>query len=67
MPQLAEPQVYQIKGNEIKCPICRNDKFWLQKAQLNKATSSFFGLDWADKSATCLICSECTHISWFRG
>ena len=56
-----------VKGMEIKCLICSNDKFWLREAQLNTSTATFFGLDWANKSAHCLVCSECTHIMWFLG
>lgn len=62
-----EPQTVEIAGNSLCCPVCSNDVFWSKKAQLNSSVSSFFGLDWADKSATCFICSNCTHISWFLG
>ncbi|MEP6675941.1 MAG: hypothetical protein ABJA78_12325 [Ferruginibacter sp.] len=62
-----EPQPITVKGHQLNCPVCSNTYFWTRTAQLNKATSTFFHLDWADRSATCFVCSECTHISWFLG
>ncbi|NOZ46907.1 MAG: hypothetical protein GXO79_09005 [Chlorobi bacterium] len=62
-----EPQTVEVKGNPLKCPICGNAYFWTKKAQLNTAVATFFNLDWANKSATCFICSECTYIQWFLG
>jgi hypothetical protein len=62
-----EPKSYQIKGKQLVCPFCKCEKFWVRKAQLNSAVSTFFELDWTDKSATCFVCSECTHIQWFLG
>lgn len=62
-----EPQPVEVLGKELKCPVCSNQLFWSRKAQLNTAIASFFNLDWANRSATCFICSECTHISWFLG
>ncbi len=62
-----EPQTVEVKGNQLSCPVCKNSLFWAQQAQLNTAVASFFNVDWANKSATCFICSDCTHIMWFRG
>lgn len=62
-----EPQTVAVKGHTLICPICSNNLFWTRRAQLNSAVSTFFKLDWTDRSATCFVCSECTHISWFLG
>lgn len=62
-----EPQFVNVKGNLLKCPVCGNTSFWTRRAQLNTAVASFFNLDWANRSATCFVCSNCTHISWFLG
>ena len=62
-----EPQNVDVKGIELKCPVCNNKLFWTKRAQLNTAVASFFNLDWANRSANCFICSSCTHISWFLG
>jgi predicted nucleic-acid-binding Zn-ribbon protein len=63
----SDPQNVEIKGHELRCPICNNTSFWTKEAQLNTAVATFFNFDWANKSATCFICSECTYISWFLG
>jgi predicted nucleic-acid-binding Zn-ribbon protein len=63
----SDPQSVNIKGHELKCPVCSNTSFWTKRVQLNTAVATFFKLDWANRSAACYICSECTHISWFYG
>ncbi len=62
-----EPENVQIKGNKLVCPICSNNKFWHRRAQLNTAVATMFNFDWANPSAACFVCSECTYISWFLG
>jgi len=63
----AEPQMVAVKGHELRCPICNNAYFWTRRALLNTSMATFFNLDWANRSATCVACSDCTHISWFLG
>ncbi len=60
-----EPVQYEIAGGLFRCHTCKNDLFWKREAQLNTAVATFFNLDWANKSATCLVCSECSYIHWF--
>jgi hypothetical protein len=62
-----EPQPIEVNGRALRCIICSHNLFWVRNALLNKATSTFFNLDWADKSATCFVCAECTYIHWFLG
>lgn len=62
-----EPQPFNVKGIDLKCPVCSNDKFRTKQVLLNTAAMSFFNLDWANRNANCFICSECTHIMWFFG
>ena len=35
------------------------------RALLNTRTRSVFNVDWADPSASILICAECGRIEWF--
>lgn len=63
----AEPQSVEVKGHILKCPVCNNATFYSRKAQLNTSLATFFNLDWANRSATCFVCADCTHISWFLG
>ncbi len=62
-----EPQTIEVKGKQLSCPICSNTHFWTRNAQLNTSAATFFGLDWANRSAHCFVCSECTYIFWFLG
>lgn len=61
------PETIEIMGKNLTCPICANTYFWQRSAQLNTAVATFFNFDWANRSATCFVCSDCTHISWFLG
>lgn len=62
-----EPQTVQVKGNDLCCPVCSNKYFWSRNAQLNTWVASLFNFDWANRSARCFVCSDCTYIFWFLG
>jgi hypothetical protein len=62
-----EPKTYKVKGHELKCPICSNKFFRTKQVLLNTAVMSFFNLDWANRNATCFVCSDCTNMLWFFG
>jgi hypothetical protein len=62
-----EPVTIEVKGRQLICSHCGNQYFWQRQAQLNTSVASFFNLDWANKSAACCVCSECTQIIWFLG
>ncbi|MGO4543161.1 hypothetical protein, partial [Paenibacillus sp. 2TAB19] len=49
----------------LRCPCCQNDAFNKDYRQLNSRGATFFGVDWANKNATILVCQRCTYISWF--
>ncbi len=59
------PGEYQIAGRTIRCPHCEHQKFVLGRALMNSAGATFLNLDWADPSATTLVCAECGRIEWF--
>jgi predicted nucleic-acid-binding Zn-ribbon protein len=56
---------YQIMNKIIICPNCGHDKFEMKDVLLNTAGMSFLGLDWANRSASALICTNCTRIEWY--
>jgi hypothetical protein len=62
-----EPQPVTVYGNDLKCPVCGNNKFYKDRALMNKSMSTFFRMDWTDRSAFCFVCSNCTYIFWFLG
>ena len=59
------PGGYEVAGRPVRCPHCSHEKFVSGRALLNTAGRTFFNLDWADPSATTLICAECGRIEWF--
>jgi len=61
-----KPDTVMVKDRKLICPVCDNDQFIETRAQMNTAVASFFDLDFANKSARCFVCSECTYVFWFR-
>jgi predicted nucleic-acid-binding Zn-ribbon protein len=60
-----EPACYFAGGKQIACEHCGHQEFDEGQAQLNTAGMSFFGLDWANKTATTLMCDACGRIHWY--
>lgn len=58
--------IIEVAGRPLTCPVCSGQQFWRKKAQLNTAMATFFNLDWANHTATCLVCTQCSHIMWFH-
>lgn len=56
---------YQINGQDIRCIHCGHGHFEEGTAQLNTALLSFVNLDWANRSASVLMCKNCSYIMWF--
>jgi DNA-directed RNA polymerase subunit RPC12/RpoP len=60
-----EPQQVNVKGSRLTCTVCGHNIFKPRKAQLNTKVASLMNLDWANKSAFCYICANCSHMEWF--
>lgn len=60
-----EPESVEVCGKPFQCTVCGNDTFWRKQVQLNTAVATFLNFDWANRSATCAICSQCGYIHWF--
>lgn len=56
---------YQLQGRAIVCTHCGHNQFDQATALLNTPGMTFFGLDWANRSATLLSCKQCGRIEWF--
>ena len=54
-----------IRGRALTCQFCGHSDFHTRIAQLNTPGATFFGLDWANRSAICYICDACGYIHWF--
>lgn len=59
------PSEYSAGGKKVVCAHCGGSEFAEGSAQLNTAGMTFLSLDWADKSATTLACTNCGKIQWF--
>ncbi|MCL4549090.1 MAG: DNA-binding protein [Bacteroidetes bacterium] len=56
---------YKILDKKIICTHCGSDKFQIRDVPLNTPGMTFFGLDWANRDASALICTTCTGIEWY--
>lgn len=56
---------FRAGNSPIICPCCQNNTFDKDFRQLNSRGATFFGLDWANRNATILVCQNCTYIAWF--
>jgi len=59
------PSEYSAGGKKIVCAQCGGTVFAEGAAQLNTAGMTFLNLDWANKSATTLACTNCGLIQWY--
>ena len=59
------PAVAAGSSPSFRCLVCGGSHFDERQALLNTTMASFFNVDWANKSAVCLVCRECGYIHWF--
>lgn len=66
MPEFApETLRFEIGGVAVSCTTCAHDRFRQRTAQLNTTFATMFWLDWANRSATCLVCDNGGYILSF--
>lgn len=56
---------YTVAGKAVACAHCGHDHFVEGRALLNTAGMTFMNLDWANRSAATLTCTNCGRIEWF--
>lgn len=56
---------FHLKGKTISCLHCGHNEFEPGTALLNTPGMTFFSLDWANRTATILICTQCSRIEWY--
>ncbi len=56
---------YSVAGKPVACAHCGHDHFVEGRALLNTAGMTFMNLDWANRSAATLTCTNCGRIEWF--
>lgn len=60
-----EPESMTLREKPFRCQACGHDMFYRRRAQLHSGVATFFGLEWAGSTCTCVICSECGYVHWF--
>lgn len=64
--QISEaPDLYSLNGKQISCSHCSQNRFQKRDILLNTPGLTFFGLDWANRTAITLTCTTCGRIEWF--
>ena len=56
---------YAIGGKPVSCSHCGGEKFDSGSSLLNTRGLTFLGIDFANRGASLLICTTCTHVEWF--
>lgn len=56
---------YMVAAKAVACAHCGHDRFVKGRALLNTAGMTFLNLDWANRSAATLACTNCGRIEWF--
>ena len=60
-----DPVPVEVLGKPLRCLVCEGGLFRTREAQLNTAMASLLNVDFANPSATCHVCANCSHIHWF--
>ena len=60
-----EPEPATVLDKPMRCQVCGNEGFYKREAQLHTAGMTFFKLEWASPTCTCLVCSMCGYVHWF--
>lgn len=60
-----EAEEVQIAGRPLRCEICHHTRFYSREGKIQTTGMTFFDLDWANASATCLVCEQCGYVHWF--
>lgn len=58
-------KTYLVLNKPLHCLVCAHDEFEQRSALLNTSAATFFGFDWANRSANCFVCNRCGYIHWF--
>ncbi len=59
------PSAFEVGGKPVKCPHCGKKIFEHRAILLNTPGLTFFGVEWANKTAAVLACTSCGQIQWF--
>ena len=60
-----DPEPVEVRGQPMRCVVCQNATFHQRDAQLHGRLVTFFNVEWASPTCTCVICSACGYVHWF--
>jgi hypothetical protein len=63
-PSNLEAREISIAGRHLRCQVCEFTRFYRREARVTTG-ASFFGQDWANTQAECLVCEQCGYVHWF--
>jgi hypothetical protein len=56
---------FRVGGVMVRCSHCGGEEFDTGSALLNTRGRTLLGIDFTDRGANLLICTQCTHVEWF--
>jgi predicted nucleic-acid-binding Zn-ribbon protein len=56
---------FMVLDKPLRCQMCEHEEFTRKDVLLNTSFATFFGFDWANRSAMTFICERCGYIHWF--
>jgi predicted nucleic-acid-binding Zn-ribbon protein len=59
------PDQFEVEGKPVRCPHCGHDRFAEGEALLNTVGMTALSMDWANRTASTLMCAGCGRIEWF--
>ena len=61
------PSLVTVGGDRtpLYCLVCRGQLFTDREIKLNTSGMEFFGMEWANRSGTALICDNCSFVHIF--
>ncbi|GGK96101.1 hypothetical protein Ppa06_64230 [Planomonospora parontospora subsp. parontospora] len=64
---MKDPQTVTLPhGGNLSCDTCQSELFEHHRWKLQTTGMSFMNLDWANRDATCFVCTTCRRIHWFH-
>lgn len=62
-----KPVQASVGGRQLMCPVCGAGEFTERPVKLNTTGAEFFGIEWANRTATALICTDRGFVHEFLG
>lgn len=54
-----------VDGRQLGCLVCGGGEFTERPVKLNTTGAEFLGIEWSNRTATALICTNCGYVHEF--